>query len=217
MEDAIQTMVKVFLKTSKGKENLGKKEFQSLVSNQLSNILTDTDSKEAIDNMGKGLDSDHDGKVGFEEYLKLVGYLACSLSEQRGAAKEEPAQNAAADQGTQSAPGKEEERPEANAESKEEAEPKAGEEAKAEATAEAKAEAQADAKVEVKAEAQAEGEVKPGVVKGDAEEAVVAAVEEAGKEAEKLEETVKPEESAEKAAAAVEEEEVEKKTEEKTS
>ena len=40
MEDAIQNMVKVFLKTSKGKESLGKKEFQSLVTNQLGNILS---------------------------------------------------------------------------------------------------------------------------------------------------------------------------------
>lgn len=39
MEAAIQTLVKVFLKSSKGKETLGKKEFQGLVSNQLSNIL----------------------------------------------------------------------------------------------------------------------------------------------------------------------------------
>uniref|UniRef100_A0A3Q0R4L1 EF-hand domain-containing protein n=1 Tax=Amphilophus citrinellus TaxID=61819 RepID=A0A3Q0R4L1_AMPCI len=89
MEGAIQTMVKVFLKSSKGKESLGKKEFQNLVSSQLGNILTDTDSKEAIDNMGKGLDTDQDGKVGFEEFLKLVGYVACSLSEQRALAKDE--------------------------------------------------------------------------------------------------------------------------------
>ena len=40
MEAAIQDLVKVFLKSSKGKENLGKKEFQSLVKSQLSNILS---------------------------------------------------------------------------------------------------------------------------------------------------------------------------------
>lgn len=40
MESAIQTMVKVFLKSSKGRESLGKKEFQNLVSSQLGNILT---------------------------------------------------------------------------------------------------------------------------------------------------------------------------------
>lgn len=40
MEAAIQTMVKVFLKSTKGKESLGKKEFQHLVENQLSNILS---------------------------------------------------------------------------------------------------------------------------------------------------------------------------------
>lgn len=40
MEAAIQTLVKVFLKSTKGRESLGKKEFQGLVKNQLSNILS---------------------------------------------------------------------------------------------------------------------------------------------------------------------------------
>lgn len=40
METAIQTVVKVFLKSAKGKESLGKKEFQNLVSSQLGNILS---------------------------------------------------------------------------------------------------------------------------------------------------------------------------------
>ena len=40
MEDAIQTLVKVFLKSSKGKESLGKKEFNGLVKSQCSNILS---------------------------------------------------------------------------------------------------------------------------------------------------------------------------------
>lgn len=40
MEAAIQSMVKVFLKSTKGRESLGKKEFQDLVKTQLSNILS---------------------------------------------------------------------------------------------------------------------------------------------------------------------------------
>lgn len=40
MEGAIKTVVTVFLKSAKGKENLGGKDFQSLVKNQLKNILT---------------------------------------------------------------------------------------------------------------------------------------------------------------------------------
>lgn len=40
MEAAIQTLVKVFLKSAKGKDSLGKKEFQGLVKSQLSNILS---------------------------------------------------------------------------------------------------------------------------------------------------------------------------------
>uniref|UniRef100_A0A3P9Q4K6 S100/CaBP-9k-type calcium binding subdomain domain-containing protein n=1 Tax=Poecilia reticulata TaxID=8081 RepID=A0A3P9Q4K6_POERE len=87
MEGAIQAVVKTFLKSSKGKENIGKKDFQNLVSSQLGNILS---VREAVNNMTQGLDSDADGKVGFEEYMKLIGYLACSLSEQRVLSKEEP-------------------------------------------------------------------------------------------------------------------------------
>lgn len=212
MEAAIQTMVKVYLKSSKGKENLGQKEFQGLVKNQLSNILSDTDSKEAIKNMSQGLDSNQDGKVGFEEYLKLVGYLAVSLSEQRVLAKEEPAQNAASGQVAQSAPDKVEEKSEGNAAAKPEA--------KAEATGEVKVEANADAKVEVKVEAKAEGQKEPEAAKKENSPAaaVVAAVEPAAKavEVEKPKETEKAKEVEETLAAAVEEE-GEKKTEEATS
>ncbi|XP_071355955.1 S100 calcium binding protein U [Trachinotus anak] len=224
MEAAIQTMVKVFLKSTKGRESLGQKEFQSLVKSQLSNILSDTDSKEAVDNMGQGLDENQDGKVGFEEYMKLVGYLAVSLSEQRGLAKEEPAQNAASGQVAQSTPNKEEEKAEANLEAKEEAKPEANEEAKAEASAEVKVEANADGEGEVKVEVKAEGETQPEAAKEEpaaaavaaAAEAAAAAVEVVVKEEEKVEETDKVEEAAEKLAAAVVEE-VEKKTEEATS
>ncbi|XP_023265622.1 uncharacterized protein LOC111657610 [Seriola lalandi dorsalis] len=225
MEAAIQTLVKVFLKSTKGKESLGKKEFQGLVKSQLSNILSDTDSKEAVSNMGQGLDENQDGKVGFEEYMKLVGYLAVSLSEQRSLAKEEPAQNAASGQVAQSTPDKEEEKPEVNLEAKEEAKPEASEEPKADATAEVKVEANAEGEVEVKVEVKAEGETQPEVAKEEptaaavtaaAEAAAAAAVEVVVKEEEKGEETDKVEEAAEKVAAAVVEE-VEKKTEEATS
>ncbi|XP_053190961.1 S100 calcium binding protein U [Scomber japonicus] len=208
MEAAIQTVVKVFLKSTKGRESLGPKEFQGLVKSQLSNIMSDTDSKEAVNNMGQGLDANQDGKVGFEEYMKLVGYLAVSLSDQRTLAKEEPAQNSASEQVAQST--KEEEKPEA----KEEAKPEANEEAKAEATAEVKIDSNADGNVEIKVETKAEGETQPEAAKEEEKPAV--AVEEVVKEAEKVEETEKVEEATKEAAAAPEED-GEKKTEEATS
>lgn len=40
MESAIQTIVQVFLKSTKGKESLGQNQFQGLVKSQLSNILS---------------------------------------------------------------------------------------------------------------------------------------------------------------------------------
>uniref|UniRef100_A0A673JDN9 Si:ch211-105c13.3 n=1 Tax=Sinocyclocheilus rhinocerous TaxID=307959 RepID=A0A673JDN9_9TELE len=45
--------------------------------------LQDTDSSSAVKDMMKGLDDNQDGKVSFQEYLTLVGYLANSLSEQK--------------------------------------------------------------------------------------------------------------------------------------
>ncbi|KAM9385165.1 S100 calcium binding protein U [Pholidichthys leucotaenia] len=112
MEGAISTMVKIFLKSSKGKERLDKKEFQKLVQCQCCNILSGADSKEAVGNMTDGLDNNQDGKVGFEEYMKFVGYLAVSLSEQRNLADQEPEQNAESCQAAQSTPNNEQ-KPEA--------------------------------------------------------------------------------------------------------
>ncbi|XP_008330100.1 S100 calcium binding protein U [Cynoglossus semilaevis] len=227
MEAAIQTLVKVFLRSSKGKESLGRKEFQTLVKTQLGNILTGADSNEAVNNMGKGLDADQDGKVGFKEYMKLVGYLAVSLSEQRvlAAQQAEPPQNATSEQVALSAPAVEAETPEAKAEVKADATPEVTEEAKAEAAAEVKVEANADAKVDAKAEVKEEGETQPEEVKEEvmaaaAEVAAVAmeaaTVEVVTKEEVKVEETEKVEDAVETVAAAVEEA-VEKKAEEATS
>uniref|UniRef100_A0A4W5MW90 S100 calcium binding protein U n=1 Tax=Hucho hucho TaxID=62062 RepID=A0A4W5MW90_9TELE len=96
MESAIQTIVGVFLKSAKGKESLGGNDFQKLVKSQLHNIMMDTDSSEAVKKMRQGLDANQDGKVNFEEYMNLVGYLATSLSVQCTAAVETPAESAAA-------------------------------------------------------------------------------------------------------------------------
>lgn len=46
-------------------------------------VLQDTESSEAIKNMRQGLDANQDGKVGFQEYMTLIGYLAQSVSQQR--------------------------------------------------------------------------------------------------------------------------------------
>lgn len=66
-----------------GKGSLGDKGFNNLVKKKLSNILTDTDSSSALKEMRKGLDENSDGKVSFQEYLTLIGYLAKNLSQQR--------------------------------------------------------------------------------------------------------------------------------------
>ncbi|TRY81618.1 hypothetical protein DNTS_001932 [Danionella cerebrum] len=90
MEGAIKTVVMQYLSSAKGKESMGGKNFQKLVQSQLGNILGDTDSASAVKEMIKGLDDNQDGKVSFQEYMTLMGYLANSLSEQKssGAAQE---------------------------------------------------------------------------------------------------------------------------------
>ncbi|XP_017324242.1 protein S100-A16 [Ictalurus punctatus] len=83
MESAIKTVVGQFVSSARGKESLNKDSFQKLVQRQLGNIMADTDSSSSVKEMMQGLDENHDGKVGFQEYLTLIGYLANSLSESK--------------------------------------------------------------------------------------------------------------------------------------
>ncbi|XP_073341716.1 protein S100-A13 [Pagrus major] len=81
MEEAIKTMVTTYLGSSRGKDGLSSKSFQKLVSKQLGNIMENTNSTSAVAEMQRGLDENNDGKVSFQEYLTLIGYLANSTSE----------------------------------------------------------------------------------------------------------------------------------------
>ncbi|XP_008287122.1 protein S100-A13 [Stegastes partitus] len=83
MESAIQTLVTTFLSSSRGKENLDGKSFQKMVQKQLGGLMEDTNSSSAIKEMQQGLDVNNDGKVSFQEYLSLIGYLANSLSQSK--------------------------------------------------------------------------------------------------------------------------------------
>ncbi|MEQ2267456.1 hypothetical protein XENORESO_006334 [Xenotaenia resolanae] len=85
MESAIKTMVTTFLSSAKGKESLDSKSFQKLVQKQLGNVMEDTNSSSAIKEMQQGLDENNDGKVSFQEYLSMIGYLANSLTLLRAA------------------------------------------------------------------------------------------------------------------------------------
>ncbi|KAG7234193.1 hypothetical protein INR49_005512 [Caranx melampygus] len=83
MEAAIKTVVTTFLSSARGKENLDGKSFQKMVQKQLGNIMEDTNSSSAIKEMQRGLDENSDGKVSFQEYLTLIGYVANSLSQSK--------------------------------------------------------------------------------------------------------------------------------------
>uniref|UniRef100_UPI0037E9B42A protein S100-A16 n=1 Tax=Semicossyphus pulcher TaxID=241346 RepID=UPI0037E9B42A len=83
MESAIKTVIMTFLNSSKGGENLEGKSFQKLVQKQLGGLMEDTNSTSAVKEMQRGLDANADGKVSFQEYLTLIGYVANSLSQKK--------------------------------------------------------------------------------------------------------------------------------------
>ncbi|XP_070768267.1 protein S100-A13 [Enoplosus armatus] len=83
MEAAIKTVVTTFIGSAKGKDNLNGSAFQKLVNKKLGGIMEDTNSSSAIKEMQRGLDENNDGKVSFQEYLTLIGYVACSLSQSK--------------------------------------------------------------------------------------------------------------------------------------
>uniref|UniRef100_A0AAQ4S5X0 EF-hand domain-containing protein n=1 Tax=Gasterosteus aculeatus aculeatus TaxID=481459 RepID=A0AAQ4S5X0_GASAC len=83
MESAIKTVVTTFLGSAKGKDNLDGGSFQKLVKKQLGGMMENANVSSAVKEMQQGLDENNDGKVSFQEYLTLIGYLATSLSERK--------------------------------------------------------------------------------------------------------------------------------------
>ncbi|KAM6935505.1 protein S100-A13 [Lycodopsis pacificus] len=86
MESAIKTVVTTFLSSTRGKESLEGGAFQKLVKKQFGGMMEDANCSSAVKEMQQGLDADHDGKVSFQEYLTLIGYLANSVSERKAGA-----------------------------------------------------------------------------------------------------------------------------------
>ncbi|XP_074540214.1 protein S100-A16 [Halichoeres trimaculatus] len=83
MESAIKSIVTTFLSSSKGGENMSGGAFQKMVKKQLGTMMEDTNSSSAVKEMQRGLDENNDGKVSFQEYLTLIGYLANAVSQQK--------------------------------------------------------------------------------------------------------------------------------------
>ncbi|XP_033496278.1 protein S100-A13 [Epinephelus lanceolatus] len=89
MESAIKTVVTTFLSSARGKENLDGGGFQKLVKNQLGGLMQDANCSSAVKEMQQGLDANKDGKVSFQEYLTLIGYLANALSQSKTGATQD--------------------------------------------------------------------------------------------------------------------------------
>lgn len=51
--------------------------------------VQDTDSSSSIKEMQQGLDENSDGKVSFQEYLTLIGYVANTMSQKKCASNQE--------------------------------------------------------------------------------------------------------------------------------
>ncbi|XP_049587015.1 protein S100-A13 [Syngnathus scovelli] len=83
MESAIQTLVTTFLSSTRGKENMDSKSFQKMVKKNLGSVMEDANSSAAVKDMQNGLDENKDGKVNFQEYLTLIGYIAKAVSESK--------------------------------------------------------------------------------------------------------------------------------------
>lgn len=54
-----------------------------LLIHSLTFLTKDTDSSSAVKELMQRLDENKDGKVSFQEYMSLIGYLANSLSESK--------------------------------------------------------------------------------------------------------------------------------------
>ncbi|XP_049439276.1 protein S100-A16 [Epinephelus fuscoguttatus] len=89
MESAIKTVVTTFLSSARGKENLDGGGFQKLVKKQLGGLMQDANCSSAVKEMQQGLDANKDGKVSFQEYLTLIGYLANALSQSKTGATQD--------------------------------------------------------------------------------------------------------------------------------
>ncbi|XP_042345726.1 protein S100-A16 [Plectropomus leopardus] len=89
MESAIKTVVTTFLSSTRGKENLNSSGFQKLVGKNLSGLMQDANCASAVKEMQQGLDANKDGKVSFQEYLTLIGYLANALSQSKSGGTQE--------------------------------------------------------------------------------------------------------------------------------
>ncbi|KAJ8290015.1 hypothetical protein GJAV_G00007770 [Gymnothorax javanicus] len=92
MEAAIQTYLAVFMKASKGKDNVDENSFQKLIKKHLSNLLPEADSASAVKEVREGLEGKQEGKVNFKEFMSLLGYIATKQSEKLQSSKETPAE-----------------------------------------------------------------------------------------------------------------------------
>ncbi|KAJ8287932.1 hypothetical protein COCON_G00005910 [Conger conger] len=87
MEAMIRAIVKAFVKASRGSEDMPEKNYQKLVTDQLKNLMAETDSADAVKEVREDMGETQEGKVSFTEFMNLLGYLATKLSDKHQAGK----------------------------------------------------------------------------------------------------------------------------------
>ncbi|XP_077177069.1 protein S100-A16-like isoform X2 [Paroedura picta] len=84
LEEAIEVLVKNYDKyASRGfcrrRRGIGKGNFQKMVSQELQHMLTNTENKQAVNEMRQSCDQNQDGQISFEEYWTFMGRIAHTL------------------------------------------------------------------------------------------------------------------------------------------
>ncbi|XP_054995680.1 protein S100-A16-like [Sorex araneus] len=80
LEQMMLLLVEKFYKyVPKGKEEIRKSDFREMLQKELNHMLTATGSKEAANKLIQDLDTDHNGRISFDEYWTLIGSIVFPL------------------------------------------------------------------------------------------------------------------------------------------
>ncbi|XP_004619292.2 protein S100-A16 [Sorex araneus] len=75
----VENFYKCVPKLNLGKEEIRKSGFREMLQKELKNLLEATGSKEAANKLIQELDTDHNGRISFDEYWTLIGNIVIPL------------------------------------------------------------------------------------------------------------------------------------------
>lgn len=84
LEKAVVVLVENFYKYvsrwSLDKNNLSKSRFRKMLQRDLSNRLTDIEDRKAAEEFTQYVDSNHDGRISFDEYWNMIGEITTIIA-----------------------------------------------------------------------------------------------------------------------------------------